>query len=106
MSKEEILHIEHEMIIWLRNYNRLPNQTELSNENVIRVYTKKILNQNKEDEKLSMSSPCKDFSFTVPFEQSNVITDVKITMNTKNGVCKELNIPIEWDNINQNKDDE
>ena len=63
------------------------------------------LNQNKEDEKLSMSSPCKDFSFTVPFEQSNVITDVKITMNTKNGVCKELNIPIEWDNINQNKDD-
>ena len=64
------------------------------------------LNQNKEDEKLSMSSPCKDFSFTVPFEQSNVITDVKITMNTKNCVCKELNIPIEWDNINQNKDDE
>jgi hypothetical protein len=49
MSKEEILHIEHEMIIWLRNYNRLPNQTELSNENVIRVYTKKILNQNKSD---------------------------------------------------------
>jgi len=49
MSKEEILHIEHEMIIWLRNYNRLPNQTELSNENVIRVYTKKILNQNKDE---------------------------------------------------------
>ena len=49
MSKEEIQKIEHEMIIWLRNYNRLPNQTELSNENVIRVYTKKILNQNKDE---------------------------------------------------------
>ena len=49
MSKEEILHIEHEMIIWLRNYYKLPNQTKLSNEDIIRIYTKRILNQNKDE---------------------------------------------------------
>ena len=98
MSKEEIEHLQ-----WV--HDRIINVYGESENVDFLIRMRKILNQNKEDEKLSMSSPCKDFSFTVPFEQSNVITDVKITMNTKNGVCKELNIPIEWDNINQNKDD-
>ena len=98
MSEEEIEHLQ-----WV--HDRIINVYGESENVDFLIRMRKILNQNKEDEKLSMSSPCKDFSFTVPFEQSNVITDVKITMNTKNGVCKELNIPIEWDNINQNKDD-
>ena len=51
MSKEEILHIERNMVIWLKNYYRLPNQTKLSNEDVIRIYTKKLLNQNKDESK-------------------------------------------------------
>ena len=49
MSKEDILRIEHEIIIMLSNYDKLPNRTKLSNKDVIRIYTTKLLNQNKDE---------------------------------------------------------